>query len=242
MYDRSVGEGSYVPPVCSCLSAEVDLFAALVIGAVGIDALRHVSHRRQLALAVIPITLAAHQLIEVGVWWSLEGRIPEPAGSASTVGYLIIALIVVPILLPFAVRRVEPNPNRRRWMLPFVALGVFSGVVFGLAMMVGPVHSSIGGHYIDYRVGSLFLEPFGVVYVAAVAVPLLMSSHRLFVWLGVVNVVLVAGLAVLQANGVVSLWCAAAAIQSVVIAHYLRAESGDPWKLPQRLRSPLEAR
>lgn len=54
-------------PIVMCLSGEVDLFAAFVIGAIGIDALRHVSRRRQLALAVIPLMFAFHQLMDAGV-------------------------------------------------------------------------------------------------------------------------------------------------------------------------------
>ena len=224
-------------PICGCLSAEVDLFAAFVIGAIGIDALRHVSHRRQLALVLIPLTLAFHQLIEAGAWWSLEGRVSEVVGSVSIYIYLAIALVVVPILIPYAVRNVEPNPRRRRWMTPFLAVGVFTGVALGVILVVGPVSASIGGYYIDYRIGYAFHDAVGSVYLAAVAVPLMLSSHRSFVFLGVLNLVLVAGLGWLNAAGVVSLWCAAAALQGIVIAHHVRTEAGQPWKLPESLRS-----
>ncbi len=223
-------------PTCGCLSAEVDLFAALVIGTIGIDALRYVQHRRQLALAVIPITLAFHQFVEAGAWWSLEGRVPEAVGTVSIHLYLIIALVVVPILVPYAVRNVEPNPRRRRWMTPFLGMGVLTGAVLGLALLVGDVSASIGGYYLEYRIGYTFHEAAGLVYLSAVAAPLMLSSVRMFNVLGVLNLVLVAGLGWLNSAGVVSLWCAAAALQSIVIAHYLRTEAGQPWKLPDRLR------
>ena len=223
-------------PICGCLSAEVDLFAAFAIGALGIDALRHVSHRRQLALAAIPMTLAIHQLTEAGVWWSLVGSIPEAAGTVSMYLYLAIALVVVPILIPIGVRSVEPEAKRRRSMTPFLVGGVAVGIVLAAALVVGPVRASIGGHYIDYGVGSTYYPIIGALYIGAVAVPLIMSSHRPFAWLGVINLVLVGGLAYLLMAGLISLWCGAAALQSVVIAHYLRTEAGDPWRIPDRLR------
>lgn len=232
-------------PIVMCLSGEVDLFAAFVIGAIGVDALRHVSRRRQLALAVIPLMFAFHQLMDAGVWWSLTARLPELVGSVSAWLYLAIALVIVPILVPLAVRSVEPNRQRRRWMTPFLALGVVVGIILGVVLVAGPVRASIGGHFIDYRVGNTYSDPLGALYIAAVAVPLLMSTDRRLVWLGGVNLVIVSGLAWLLVTGLVSLWCAAAAVQSVVIAHYLRTESGDPWKFPGRLRSllaPLGAR
>ena len=223
-------------PVCNCLSPEVDLFAAFVIGAIGIDALRHVSHRRQLVLVVVPITLAIHQLTEVGVWWSLEGKVPEAVGTVSIYLYLAIALVAVPILLPLGVRNVEVEPKRRRWMTPFLVGGALVAVVLGATLVIGPVRASIGGLYIDYGVGSTYYPIIGALYIGAIAVPLIMSSHRPFAWLGVFNLFLVGGLAYLLMAGLISLWCGAAAIQSVVIAHYLRTEAGDPWRLPDRLR------
>ncbi|GMQ86633.1 MAG: hypothetical protein BMS9Abin07_2220 [Acidimicrobiia bacterium] len=224
-------------PVCGCLSAEVDLFAALVIGAIGIDALRHVTHRRQLVLAVIPITLAFHQLTEVGVWWSLGGKIPETIGSVSIWLYLAVAFVVVPIVIPLGVRNVESDRRRRRWMIPFLAGGVVVAVILAAALVILPVRAAIGAYYIEYGVGNTDYPVLGALYLGAVAAPLMMSSHRPFVWMGVANLFLVGGLAYLQRNGVISLWCLAAALQSVVIAHYLRVESGDAWKLPDRLRS-----
>ncbi len=232
-------------PIVLCLSPEVDLVAGLIVGAIGIDALRHVSHRRQLALAAIPLILGVHQLIEAGVWWSLQGRLSEIIGSTAIWVYLAIALIVVPILVPLGVRQVEPVPRRRRWMTPFLVAGVIVGIILAAALVIGPVRASIGGYYIDYRVGTTYYEPIGALYLGAVIVPMLMSSHRPFVWMGVANVAIVSGLAWLLITGVVSLWCFAAAVQSVLIAHYLRSESGDPWLLPDRLRSlrsPLRAR
>jgi hypothetical protein len=222
-----------------CLSAEVDLFAAFAIGAVGIDALRHVSHRRQLALAAIPLILAFHQLTEVGVWWSLEGTVSATLGSVSIWVYLAIALVAVPILLPLGVWRVESSSKRRRLMTPFVVGGIAVGIILAAALIIGPVRASIGGSYIDYRVGTTYYPAIGALYIGAVAIPLMMSSYRPFAWMGVANIVIVSALAYLLVNGVISLWCGAAALQSVVIAQYLRVESGDAWKLPDRLRSLL---
>jgi hypothetical protein len=193
---------------------------------------------------VVPITLAFHQLTEVGVWWSLDGKIPETLGSVSIWLYLAIALVVVPILIPLGVRNVEPSPKRRRWMTPFLAGGIVVGLILGAALVIGPVRAAIGGYYIEYGVGTTYYPALGALYLGAVAVPLIMSSHRPFAWLGVINLFLVGGLAYLLRDGVISLWCGAAALQSVVIVHYLRVESGDPWKLPERLRSlvsPLRA-
>jgi Family of unknown function (DUF6629) len=224
-------------PFCGCLSAEVDVLVGLAIGAIAIDGLRFVEHRRQLALAAIPVTLALHQLIEVGAWWGLQGRVPHAVVPVAVYLYLAIALVVVPVLVPASVWLVEADPRRRRWMVPFVALGIATGLVLAYALVAGPVSATIGGYYIDYRVRSVVPVWGSVAYVAAVAAPLLLSSDRRFAALGIVNVALVTGLGWLNANGYVSLWCAAAALESIVIVDYLRSGAGQPWALRGWLRS-----
>jgi hypothetical protein len=221
-----------VTPVCGCLAAEVDLAAGLVIGAIAIDGLRFVEDRRKLVLAAVPLTLAIHQLIEVGAWWGLQGKVPEAVGTFSIYAYLAIALIVVPVLAPIGVFAAETDPVRRRWMAPFVALGILTAIVLAGSMVAGPVSATLGSYAIDYRIVSLGPDWGGVVYVAAVAVPMLLSTRRLLVWLGVANLALVAGIGWLNANGYVSLWCGAAALQGVVIVHLLRSEAGKRWGWP----------
>jgi hypothetical protein len=43
-----------------CFSPEADLLAGIVVGGVGIDALRHTRHRRYLPLALLPLLFALH--------------------------------------------------------------------------------------------------------------------------------------------------------------------------------------
>lgn len=83
-----------------CYSAEADLVAGLVIGGVGIDAIRHVEDRRLLPLASVPLVLAGHQLLEAVAWWSLEGRASAAAGDMAVTAYLIIAFVIVPTWFP----------------------------------------------------------------------------------------------------------------------------------------------
>jgi predicted Kef-type K+ transport protein len=208
-----------------CYSPEADLVAGFVVGAVGIDALRHVDDRRDLALASVPLVLAAHQLIEAVGWWGLQDRVPEAAGTIAIVVYLVIAMGVVPGLVPYAVMRTERSPTRRRLMVPFVALGVAVGAILLVALSTGPYGASIGGRYIAYETTLPWSEAMGVAYVIAVCTPLLLSSHRRLVAFGVINVVSVVCLATLLAQGFISLWCVWAAISSVVVTRHIRERS-----------------
>lgn len=211
-----------------CYSAEADLVAGLVVGAVGIDALRHVDDRRHLPLAAIPIVLATHQLVEAVAWWSLEGRLSPASGYLAVTAYLVIALGLVPILVPYAVMRAEPDPGRRARMQPLIIVGLAVSVVLLYGIATNPYEAAIAGRYIDYDIVAPGGGLTGALYVLATCAPLLMSSHQRLVIFGMINVLAVVLLLNLLSSGLISLWCVWAAVSSIVIAHHLREESVGP--------------
>jgi hypothetical protein len=208
-----------------CYSPEADLIAGLVVGAVGIDAVRHVDDRRNLALAAVPLVLAAHLLVEAVAWWGLEGSVSPAAGDLAVSVYLIIALGVLPVLVPYAVMRSEPDRQRQARMLPFVLLGIGVSIVLLFGMATNPHGATIGGRYLAYHTVDPAYGLTAGFYVIAVCTPFLMSSQRRLVVFGVANIVALTLLSVLLSNGLISLWCFWAAVSSVVIARHIRETS-----------------
>jgi len=205
-----------------CYSPEADVIAGLAVGAIGVDAVRHVDDRRYLALAAVPLVLASHQLIEAIAWWGLRGRVPAEAGEFAATTYLVIALGVVPFLVPYAVMRAEPDVARRRWLTLFVVMGAAVAAVLLWSLATSGHSVSIGGRYIAYAVA---IPAGGVVtacYFAATCTPLLLSSHRRLVLFGIVNVPMFLLLSLVLSQGLISLWCVWAAISSVVVAGLIR--------------------
>ena len=210
-----------------CFSAEADVVAGLVVGAVGIDALRHVRRRAELPLAAIPVVLAAHQLIEAVVWWGLEGQLPSAVWRTSLWVYLAIAFGVLPVLVPVAVGALEPLTNRRR-VAVFTAIGVTVAIVLMYAVVRGPITATIEGHHIAYRVDLWHGGLIVLLYVVATCGSMLVSTHQHVRWFGVANLVAVGLLAALNQGGLISLWCAWAAVTSVAIAVHLRRAHSTP--------------
>lgn len=209
-----------------CFSPEVDLVTGVVIVAIGADAVRHVDRRSQLPLALLPMVLGMHQLVESVVWWGLEGRISDGVWQVARWLYLSIAFGLVPVWVPLAVGALEGHlmAQRTRWL---TALGVVVAAMLMTGVIRGPIDSRIEGHHIDYDVdlwqGGLLV----VFYVVATCGSLLLSEHARVRRFGMVNLAVVVALAALDQGAFISLWCAWAAVTSLAISLQLR-EVGRP--------------
>jgi len=136
--------------------------------------------------------------------------------------YLVIALVVLPALVPVAIMAIESTPRRRVLLAALTVLGASVGLVGLVAMLRGPVSVQLHAHYLAYDVGLRDGALFVALYVVATCGALLVSSHRHIVLFGLINLPVVVVLALLNSNGFASLWCAWAAVTSVIIAAYLR--------------------
>lgn len=205
-----------------CFSAEMDLAAGVVVTGIGIDTLRHVRTRDQLALGLLPLAFGVHQLVETLVWWNLEGHVSTPVGDLAAWVYVAIALVLVPALVPFAFLRLGTT-GRPVLDRVFLALGVAAAGAGLLAIGFEPVGRHIDGHHVAYHPGVAWDGPVLAAYVLATCGPSLLARSPELRWFGVGNLVVVSLLAWLQQNAVISLWCVWAASTSVLINLALRS-------------------
>jgi len=213
-----------------CFSPEADLLTGLVVSGVGMDAPRHTKHRRYLPLAILPLLLGLHQVVEAFAWWGMEGRVPFRVGEMAIWLYLLVAFAVLPPLVPAALRSVEVDVARRRRLLPLVLLGAAVAAALLPGLLNGEAGGEVACRYIAYDAGvpyGGYVLPF---YVAATCGPMLLSGNRRFVVFGVANLAAVGVLGWLLGRGVISLWCVWAAVTSVAIAREVRAgERQEAW-------------
>jgi hypothetical protein len=206
-----------------CFSPQGDLAGGLVVTTIGVDACRHLRGRNNyLLLAATPLVLGAHQIDESLVWWSLQNHIPHLAGRIAMWIYLVIAFVVVPILVPLAILRLQPT-TRRRWKItPFVVLGVGVAAILLATMLRGPVTVRLAKYHLAYSIGLRYGLVVIGLYIVATCGSLLFSGYRHIVIFGVANLVAVVVLARLTADGFASLWCFYAALASGAISLHMR--------------------
>jgi len=206
-----------------CFAPQADVAGGLVVGAIGVDAFRHLRGRNShLLLAGLPLLLGAHQLDEAFVWWGLDGHVPHEVGRVALWIYLLIAFVVVPTFVPIAVLALEPTPQRRRSMMPFVVLGAAVSAVLLAAMLRGPIDVTEHPYHLAYSINISHGGLVVALYVVATCGALLFSGYRHIEIFGVANLIAVALLAWLTIDGFASLWCAYAALAAGAIALHMR--------------------
>lgn len=207
-----------------CFSPEMDVVAGVLIGAVAVDTLRRVRRPQELPLALLPLVLAVHELVEAFVWWGLQGKVSATIGHRAEWLYLAIAFGVLPVLVPLAVGALEPAA--RHWRTAgFVAVGGVVAVLLMAPVVRGPIAAGIEGHHLDYSVDLWHGNSLVVLYVIATCGSMLVSDHDNVRVYGLVNLVAVAALAWLDQSAFVSLWCLWAGITSVLVNLYVRDAS-----------------
>ncbi|WP_157538374.1 MULTISPECIES: DUF6629 family protein [unclassified Nocardioides] len=204
-----------------CFSAEMDLAAGLLVTGIGIDTLRQARAREQLAIAAVPLVLGTHLLVETPVWWSLEGHLSPAVGDLASWAYVAIALVVVPALVPWAFLRLGTS-GRAGLDRFFLACGLAAAAAGLFAIGLEPVGRRIDGHHIAYHPGVAWSGVVLAAYVLATCGPSLLARSAELRWFGVGNLAVVALLAWIQQNAVISLWCVWAASTSLLINLALR--------------------
>jgi hypothetical protein len=211
-----------------CFSPEADFTSGVLVGAVGVATLTKVRHKRELLLAALPLAFASHEIAEGFVWLGLRGTIPRSGSDTALYAYLFFAWALLPAIVPLAVLLVEPNRRRRQAMVVLAVLGTTVGTYLLWVVADHSVTGHIVGHTIDYRGVGNIGDAVTVLYVIATCGTFLLSSSRRIVAFGIANIAAVAVIALIQSEGLTSLWCFWAAAVSILIylhfVHTRRAE------------------
>ncbi|MGD0883007.1 MAG: DUF6629 family protein [Acidimicrobiales bacterium] len=206
-----------------CFSADGDLAAGVVIVGIGVDACRHLEAKPEyLFVAALPVLLGVHQIDEAFVWWSLRGMVSPRIGTVAMWIYLLFALVLLPVIAPLLVLGIERTRARRLRIVPFVALGAVTGAILLHSMLRTHPTARLGAYHLAYSVGLEHGIIITGLYIVATCGPMLVSGFRHLFWFGVSNLIAIAVLARLCADGFTSLWCFYAALASGAIALYLR--------------------
>jgi len=209
-----------------CFSAEADFVVAAVVAPVGVATLRAAERPRDLVLASLPLLLALHQLTEGLVWLGLDGELSRGLQDAATLAYLGFAQVILPVLVPFGILLIEPDRRRRAWMAGCAVCGAIVAARFTWILASNPIGAQALDHVIVYDTDWEFGYVTAAGYVLATCGPALLASSRLLRWFGVASLVGLLLASAVRYSAVTSIWCAYAALISVLLLVYFRDSAG----------------
>jgi hypothetical protein len=216
-----------LPEDSMCFSATANFVASAVLGTIGVATLREVKHRRELLFAAMPCLFAIHQFTEGFVWLGVDHRLASIVTHDAGAFYVLYAQGLLPFLLPLSVLLIEPTVRRRRRMLGFVTLGSLLTVYILWGLIAYPLQVYAAGHGIVYLNQITTTTVVAVLYVIATCGALFFSGFHDLIVLGWLNMVGLLVVMAVRRYEFTSLWCAYAAVVSVIIYFFFRRSSND---------------
>jgi hypothetical protein len=212
-----------------CFSAAANFVGSATLGGVGVVTLKKVKHRRELLFAALPLLFAIHQFIEGFVWLGLDGILSPAVTHDMGAAFMLYAQGLLPFLLPLSVLLFEPDGKSRTRMLPFLALGAGTTLYILWALTAYPLQVSVRENSIVYINQATNNTAVAVLYVLATCGSLFFSKVRAMVVFGAANLAILLAVMALKRYAFTSLWCAYAAIASVIIlAYFWRSSAHRP--------------
>jgi hypothetical protein len=145
--------------------------------------------------------------------------------------FMLYAQGLLPLLLPLSVLLFEPTVKRRRHMLPFLVIGAGTTLYMLWALTAYGLEVSIKGNSIVYINQATNNTAIAVLYVVATCGSLFFSEVNDMIVFGAANFVILLVVMAVKRYAFTSLWCAYAAVASVIIlAYFWRSSRHRPFK------------
>jgi hypothetical protein len=203
-----------------CFSAAANFAGSGVLGTVGVVTLTRVKHRRELLFASLPTLFAIHQFTEGFVWLGLDGILSPAVTRAMAAAFMLYAQGLLPFLIPLGVWLFEPTAKRRRRMLPFLVIGGGTALYMLWGLTAYPFQVYVEGNSIVYVDPATNHTALAVLYVIATCGSLFFSEVKDMVLFGAANMIILLAVMAVKRYAFTSLWCAYAAVASVIILAY----------------------
>jgi len=204
-----------------CFSAAANFVGSTVLAGVGVLTLTRVKHRRELLFASLPTLFAIHQSIEGFVWLGLYGILSQKVAHNMGAAFMLYAQGLLPFLLPLSVLLFEPTAKARKRMFPFLVIGTLTTLYILWALAAYSTDVYIRSNSIVYFNPATNNTFVAVLYVIATCGSLFFSKIRMMVYFGFANLAILLIVMVLKRYAFTSLWCAYAAVASIIILAYL---------------------
>lgn len=205
-----------------CFSASASFGASVVLGIIGVKAVKKARNSTQSIFACIPLLFGIQQLAEGFVWLSFTHANVYGWQSFFVYFFLFFAYALWPVMVPLSVMVMERNKERKMVLQLLLLTGMLVAIYIMACMFLYPVNASVVHHHIAY----LFNYPSAKnklvpvrdgLYFTATLPAAFVSSHKRMWMFGVVLIIAYLFSRVFFKEAVASVWCYFAAVLSIVV-------------------------
>jgi len=205
-----------------CFSAGASFGASALLGVIGAVTITKARTTPQRLFATIPFVFAVQQLSEGMLWLSLKNPGLEAGQSFFTYTFLVFAMMVWPVWIPFTIGRLEKDAMGKRIMNILLSIGMLVFIGIGCVLFLYPVQVVATHHHLHYRfdfppVVKNLIWVFDLLYFLATILTPFISGIKRMKWLGIIFLVSYLFASIFYKGFVVSVWCFFAAILSIVV-------------------------
>jgi len=207
-----------------CFSPEASFAGGIIISAIGVATIRKIHKPSQIVFACIPIFFGIQQIAEGFLWLTIPN--PEYASVLKffTYFFLIMALVIWPMMIPFSVLFMEENKKKKRILYLLLVMGFALSVYYAFCLIFLNVTPEIIGYHVLYKndFPKTVADFAFAVYLIATIIPLFVSSVKRTHLLGILMFLSCLISAIFFRQYLTSVWCFFAALISGVIFWILR--------------------
>jgi len=207
-----------------CFSAEASFVGGVIIASIGVATIRKVHKPSQIVFASIPLFFGMQQVVEGFMWIILQNPEYIQYQRLATYGFLVMAQVFWPMMIPLAVLTMEADKKRRRILWGLLGMGIMLSLYYILCLLSFNVNPEIRGYHIEYVNDfpkSIELMAFAVYLIVSIT-PLFISTIKRVSILGLLMTLSCIVTMIFFTQYLTSVWCFFAALISVVIFWILR--------------------
>ena len=156
----------------------------------------------------------------------LDGILSPAVSHNAGAAFMLYAQGLLPLLMPLSIYMFEPPGTRRNGMLPFVLIGGGLTLYILWALAAFPTQISVEQNSIVYVNAATNNDYVASLYLIATCGSLFFSKVKAMVLFGAANVVILLVVMTVKRYAFTSLWCAYAAVASVIILAYFWKSRG----------------
>ena len=211
-----------------CFSSDASFGASAVVAVIGVVALIKAKTIPQRLFAAIPFIFSIQQFSEGMLWLSMRQHDMASMTDFSTHNslfrniFLVFALLLWPVYIPFTVWLLEKDNKRKRFLVVLLMMGVAVAICLLYVLITYPVQVTGEEHHIhfefDLPIVTYNIEwVISLFYFFSTIIAPFISSCKKMKWLGVVFLLSYIIAVIFYSGFFVSVWCYFAALLSTVV-------------------------